>query len=182
MDNTVRADIPRKPCPYCREMIAESAARCRFCGSDLIGRPASATRAPVGGSVLLVGGGVFIAIVLLGFVAAHRERKPVMSIPVASLSAAVLFGEYHANELAADAKYKGRPIEVTGVVKSIGSDILGTPYIALDAGDRTAFSVQCMFDDNDGLVILNQGDRVRIRGTCNGKMLNVVLDDCILVP
>jgi len=97
------------------------------------------------------------------------------------VSAKRLYQDYESNEVAADEKYKGRVIVVSGVVENIGKDIMDTMYISLDTGNFG--SVQCMFSERhtSDLTKIQKGDMVRIRGKCDGKLMNVLLRGCILV-
>ena len=96
-----------------------------------------------------------------------------------AVSANQLSSAYNANEVSADDKYKDKVLEVTGTVDSIGKDFTDTSYVTLQAsGD--ILGVQCMFDDQykSQLSKLQKGQRIRLRGTCKGKTLNVLLADC----
>lgn len=95
-----------------------------------------------------------------------------------SLSATGLFKAYKANEVAADLKYKGQRISVFGTIESIGKDILDTPYVSLETGEFG--SVQCMFPKSSESVLasLSKGKQITIKGTCAGKLMNVILRDC----
>ena len=101
--------------------------------------------------------------------------------PVLTVSAAELYAEYKANEVAADQRYKGRVVAVSGVVDNIGKGIMGTMYVALDTGEMVG-SVQCMFgkEHANSLAGLSKGQSVTIQGKCTGKMMNVLLDGCAL--
>jgi gamma-glutamylcyclotransferase (GGCT)/AIG2-like uncharacterized protein YtfP len=84
------------------------------------------------------------------------------------VTAAQLCDDYDTNKLAADNKYKGKPIEIYGEVKEIDRDsITGRPYITLDCGlllniDR----VWCYFNkaDEAELEQLEKGDWVYVWG------------------
>ena len=97
-----------------------------------------------------------------------------------SVSANTLAAAYTANEVAADDKYKGKELTVSGTVESIGKDITDTSYVTL-AASGDIFGVQCMFDDQykGQLAKLQKGQRVQLHGTCKGKTLNVILADCV---
>jgi hypothetical protein len=103
-----------------------------------------------------------------------RSRVPV--------TAEKLIDEYKANEVGADAFYKDRSLEVTGIIENIGKDILDTPYVTLTSnGNQGIPAVQCMFDDNPNmgqLGHLKQGAEITVVGTCQGKMMNVLLRGC----
>jgi tRNA_anti-like len=65
------------------------------------------------------------------------------------LTAEQLFAAYAGNEVAADASYKGKTVVLRGVVQSIGKDILGAPYLALEAGESNFGVVQALFPRSD---------------------------------
>ena len=44
--------------------------------------------------------------------------------PNVTVSARKLYKEYNANEIAADEKYKGQIIQVSGIIRDIGNDIM----------------------------------------------------------
>jgi acyl carrier protein len=107
-------------------------------------------------------------------VAAIEERKS------ATISAADLFAHYEANEVKADQNFKDKTFFVEGVVDDIGKDILGDPYVTLRS--TNIFSVQCMVEDENVVAELSKGMRVTVQGTCDGKMGNVLMRNCKLVP
>jgi len=104
-------------------------------------------------------------------------------LPDISVEAEELVQAYTANEVAADQRYKGKLLEVSGTVDIIGKDILNTPYITFRP-DKTSFTgVQAMFSkgDEDQLAALKKGDQVRVKCRGRGKMMNVLMDSCALV-
>ena len=76
------------------------------------------------------------------------------------VSAAQLFAEYESNEPAASEKYKGKVIEVTGVISKIYRGFLYTPYVELEAG------VRCNFSDTEDPVMLSlsEGQTISMKG------------------
>ena len=75
-----------------------------------------------------------------------QEPKP----DTIEVSAGDLYSEYQSNQVAADAKYEDEILTITGIVDSVGKDVLDTPYIVLTDGDKFAlFGVQCMFKEKD---------------------------------
>lgn len=102
------------------------------------------------------------------------------------ISAADLLSAYDANEVNADNLYKGELLLVTGIVKSIGKDLTDRVYITIseDGSEYNLYTVQCYFEDEDEInnkvATLEQGQTVNVLGTCDGKVLNVALKDCIL--
>ncbi|TGK35900.1 hypothetical protein EHQ12_08535 [Leptospira gomenensis] len=98
-----------------------------------------------------------------------------------SLSANELYSEYHANEVAADAKYKGKVGEVTGRVRSVGKDILDQMYVEI--GGSYLDGVQCTFvkDQAENIAKLKKGQTIKVKGVVKRKLVNVQMDDCILL-
>jgi hypothetical protein len=94
---------------------------------------------------------------------------------IVCVNAEQLCDDYDANEVAADAKYKGKDLEVYGEVKRIES-FLDDIYLTLDCG---WFSyVWCYFDeaDTDKLMDVVEGDHVKVRGKGAGEAIIDLLD------
>lgn len=96
-------------------------------------------------------------------------------------SAATLYSAYEENEVAADAKYKGQILEISGTISNIGKDIMNEPYVALKTG-HVLGEVQCMFSKSDSnqLASLRKGQKITVKGKCGGKMMNVILRNCVI--
>lgn len=108
----------------------------------------------------------------------QQPPKPAPVVNAISISAMELFRAYEENSVRADEQFKDKQLLVTGTIKSIGRDIVQTPYIAFETGNLI-LSVQCMFPGNAAEVgRLNQGDQVTVAGTCDGKLGNVILRRC----
>lgn len=97
------------------------------------------------------------------------------------VTAPVLISEYEANEIAADQKYKGNIVIVTGKVDHVGKDIMDSMYVTLSSSKEFGIvRAQCFFDDSwaTRLSYLREGDTVTVKGRCDGKFGNVLLKDC----
>ena len=98
---------------------------------------------------------------------------------VIEITARELYEAYKNNEIAADQKYKGNFLKVTGVVDSIGRDILGDPYVVLTGGgEYEVWGVQCIFSNayESWLATLSVGQSIRVTGKCKGYLINVLLE------
>ena len=97
------------------------------------------------------------------------------------MSAHQLVAAYEANEVAADAQYKGKVVRITGTVDEIKKDILDDLYVALEGG-HVLRGVQCFFDEAHTGVLarLQKGARVTVVGRVDGLMMNVLVKDCRL--
>ena len=101
------------------------------------------------------------------------------SNPSVIISASKLYKEYNENEIAADEKYKGKIIEVTGVIRDIGNDIMDNAYITL-VGNEYFGDIQCYFNEKSVVAKLSKGKRVTVIGNCFGLMINVQINNCIV--
>jgi len=105
------------------------------------------------------------------------------SQPPIKVSASALSQAYDSNEVAADAKYKGNVVDVSGTIDTIGKDILGTPYVSLKTSEYSIIGVQCMFSQSDeaALAALSSGQTITLEGTVSGKTIEVIVDGCSIV-
>lgn len=101
------------------------------------------------------------------------------------VTAQELLEAYDENGVAADKQYKGKELQVTGTVGSIGTDILDDAYITLknEEDEYAIISVQCYFEksEEDSIASLKAGDKVTVTGVCQGNNLNIVLKKCNVV-
>ncbi len=91
---------------------------------------------------------------------------------------------YENNEIAADQRFKGQRVPVYGVINSFGVDILGYPFVVIDRAENSIVGVQCTFGKSDAaaLATLQKGQIIAVIGTHNGKLFNVQLGGCSLIP
>lgn len=64
-----------------------------------------------------------------------RVEKQMAAGDVVATSAARMYSDYNSNEVAADAKYKGKWVQVKGRVGSVAKDLTGDPYLVLPADE-----------------------------------------------
>jgi molybdopterin converting factor small subunit len=107
------------------------------------------------------------------------ETADSIQTEIIKTTAEQLYGAYLENELKAGKDYEGRIVEVSGVVRSIGEDILGTPYVTLK-GDVYFGDVQCFLNNSvvDSAMELKEGDSVTFTGKVSGYLMNVLIRDC----
>lgn len=101
-----------------------------------------------------------------------------------SVSAGELLSDYDNNEVAANQSYRGKIVEVSGTVNSIGEG-WGSTYVAVGTGEEfELIDVWCYLADGQGpnAASLDTGQYVTIRGKCDGTGFgNVVLKNCVIV-
>lgn len=172
-------------CMTCRAGISSAAPVCPHCGHPQR-RPKPKSHA----GLLLI---VFLPVVVVGAIVIgprikeqleqeRRQRELYGSPPEgASTEAAIdvssdqLHQDYVANEIRADALYRGKLLRVTGAVQAIRKDFLGHPYVVLWTTNEFE-GVHARFDDDGGLASLTPGAHVTIR--CIGD--NVVMHSPVL--
>lgn len=99
---------------------------------------------------------------------ANTASKP--KEPEIKITAAELVAEYKANEARADAKFKGKLIELSGTVEGVDSDLMDKPVVKL-AGGEMFQSVHLNDVAKDVAVNLNKGDAVTFICTGNGEII-----------
>lgn len=96
-----------------------------------------------------------------------------------TLSPDKLLEEFNNDENAANTMYLDKIIEVAGTVKSVNQvDVGGS--ISLDTGDPMA-SVTCEFENSADVASVKEGDKIKVKGLCSGKLIDVVLNRCAVV-
>lgn len=130
---------------------------------------------------------ILIAATILGLIAAaygyYLYNKPHTSTSDkdidASVTAEQIVSEYEADENAANQKYLGKVIEVTGVVSDKSVDEKGVLNMTLKGGDLAG--VTCQFEKNEAMNVgsIQTGSTVKIKGECTGILMDVVFVNCI---
>ena len=120
--------------------------------------------------------------ITLGGFALYLVNRPVSSVSAEkaafALSSNSLYKQFEENEESANAKYLGKVVELTGTVKSVETDENGDLTLMLP-GDEM-FGVSCKLNNNENKSAkkIQNGDEVKIKGVCSGKLMDVVLVNC----
>ena len=127
-----------------------------------------------------------VVIVIIGAVGVCVIFKPEKTLincePDYTLTATELFNEYSINEENANKTFLGKIIQVRGTIREIGIEDSTFNTIILETGDMFS-GVNCVLDNK---YVSNHNDilidsEVTIKGECSGKLIDVVLNNCILI-
>jgi hypothetical protein len=119
-----------------------------------------------------------------GHSAVNTAPAPTASVTV---KAGDLLAEYGANAVAADAKYKGKPLQVKGKFGTAQkAPLLGYAVQVLpeDAGDLNLSGVECFIVESAQADVakLQPGAMITVQGMCDGQVMGQVkLSKCTLV-
>lgn len=100
------------------------------------------------------------------------------------ISANDIYSAFQENEIAADEKFNGKLVKITGIISSINSSgILTSANILLSVDGSFFGCVQCNFNSTNSKALANieKGQSVTIIGTCGGlASFNVMINACEL--
>ena len=129
-----------------------------------------------------------LALLIIGIVGVgvgyYQWNKPKENMTTskaeATIGAAQLLTEYNANEEAANAKYLGKTIAVSGQVKETTKED-GTVKVMLETGQD--FGVYCTLDSlaSHPRSDFPAGETITLKGKCDGLNLDVQLSRCVEV-
>lgn len=139
--------IDEKPCPRCAETIKSAAVVCKHCGYDFHAtasvKPAE-KKSKIGKIIGYIALG-FIGLIILGSIVGPSDEQggssndaaevAETSVPPLAVTAQELFRAYEQNEMAAQKKYGGQPLQVEGVIESIELDFMDNPTVSLTTGN-----------------------------------------------
>lgn len=121
----------------------------------------------------VVGGGA------VGYYMWNKPHKDMSKADAAfTLDADALFLEYEADESAADTKYLGKVVAVSGTVAQV---LPGDKITVVLATENGIFGVKCELDPFSNIEFpdYQPGDKVTLKGECSGFLGDVVLMRCV---
>jgi len=124
------------------------------------------------------------AAALYGWYLYHKKPQDVKQAQSQfEVTAPDLTTAFNADESAATVKYVDKVVSVSGKIKDIKIEPGGAATVFLDSGDPMA-AVTCSFYDTEAATVkkLATGQQVTIKGLCTGKLMDVVLNKCSVVP
>ncbi len=115
----------------------------------------------------------------------YIEYESLPKITYIEVTANDLWNAFNENEVAAEQKYNGKTVRVTGVISDINSGGTFTSANVLLIVDNTYLGcVQCNFDSENAKVLANlhKGESVTIEGTCGTiSIYNLMIRGCKVI-
>ena len=99
-----------------------------------------------------------------------------------NVSAFRLFSDYESNEVAADARYKGRALAVSGTVQSVDKDLLDDIIVVLQSPNMfMGVHASLKASESQAAANLTKGERVVVLCQGEGRVIGIAnLSDCTL--
>jgi hypothetical protein len=110
-----------------------------------------------------------------------QDLRITEATPHIKLSADILWKDYQSDRQAADSKYHGKAVLVTGVVTGIEKPSLVAPVVMFGQVDGKAPGVQAnLLTDTAAQVLagLEPKQRITLKCFCDGLSTNVILKSC----
>lgn len=190
-----------KQCPNCNEFNSIESKTCANCEHNFVeensetlkkNRVSCGQIALVAISVLSAA--IFVGIALVFFLDDDIDIESLEEAPIPErqqdiipihISAQNLIAEYRENEIAADHKYKGKLLYVTGVIEDFEVGVFDQKYVSISDGEIFSFrSIHCNIDDENVSQIaeFRKGQEVEFRGLNGGMtLLAISLENCTVV-
>lgn len=124
---------------------------------------------------------ILITIIVLsligGGIGYYMYNKPVASLEKKKadieVSASQLIADYEADETAANEKYLGKVVQVSGTVAEV-TEAPGKKKINLDTGNPMSMII-CELEDGTAPDAIQVGSTVTMKGMCSGYLSDVIL-------
>lgn len=126
--------------------------------------------------ILLVFAGIFAGIYMYNKPQKDMNRQKADFI----LTAKELHKEFTADEPAANQKYIGKTIELSGKITSVNIESDKVVSIILETSDEMS-SVICTFRERMDPRDINTMKPVTVRGELSGFLMDVLLNNCVLI-
>jgi hypothetical protein len=117
---------------------------------------------------------------------AHEKMEAERKARTIVVTAAELLKEFEEDAAAADRKYMGKRLDVSGIVERSGNGGAGAHFLILHGADEKAeLKLECFFDflnpeDQGRLGRLNKGQTATVSGEYSGRVSHVQMRGCVL--
>lgn len=126
---------------------------------------------------LLIGFVLVLAGLLVTYRLYNKPHPSALTASAITVTAQELVTEYEKDESAANKKYLGQALQVSGTVSDISQNQQHRSTAILTGTDMAG--VQCSFEMDPPL--MKKGDKVVLKGFCTGMLTDVIIDRCVLI-
>ena len=134
-------------------------------------------------NIIIMGFALLIIATGYGFYQYNRQSTDIRNESAdIKIGAVDLVQAFNRDEENANRKYVDKVLLVTGKLKYVEYNSSGQATMLLDAGDPLV-SVICSFyeEETPALKSIAPGANVEVKGVCNGKLMDIVLNKCSMV-
>ncbi|KAA3651741.1 MAG: hypothetical protein DWP98_02400 [Bacteroidetes bacterium] len=122
---------------------------------------------------------IIILVIIVGLYQYNRKVPSLESINADySLSSNELYDAFENDEKQALTLYENKVIDVSGKVLSIKEEG-GTSVIVIESENAMIGGINCSF--NEKINNIQEGQVLTIRGRCQGFLMDVILNNCIII-
>ncbi len=134
------------------------------------------------GIVMIILVGIYI---IYAFNVSNQNTQTILNSRPTPVTAGQLIAAYAGNTISGDDRYKGKLIEITGLVQNVDTT-LGQPYVALTDNGSDASNILCSFNSgaDSQLASLVSGQTVTLEGIGDGASAlggSVMVNNCSLI-
>lgn len=134
--------------------------------------------------IYLIVAGLALGSVATWYGMSEFERKPENAGDRASdftLTADQLQKEFEANEEAATKKYTDKALEITGTISGIATNEKSTDISLKTPDDMTSITIQVLPQEKTKAAKYEEGDQIRLKGICTGKLMDIELNKGVIL-
>jgi hypothetical protein len=103
------------------------------------------------------------------------------AVPIAKMTAADLWQDYQRDRAAADGKYWGKPLEISGNVTAADAAGAASPALFFAQADQRGVRARLLDEDAAAILkVATAGQRITLHCFCEGLQTDVILKSCIL--
>ena len=109
----------------------------------------------------------------------HRDIRS--SKPDLALNSEYLLNEFLQDEVAANKRYTDNIIQIEGTIFKVSTSDGNSVITIKNNNSESSIICQLLPEDNINALKLKKGEKVIIKGICNGFLLDVIMVRCIIV-
>ena len=133
-------------------------------------------------TLIITLGVVVVVGLVIAFIMFNSSAKDLTRVkPDYSITSLELFSDFSADEKAASEKYIGKVLEIRGVLGAFDFRNTSSGTVTLITGDPTGMVI-CRLASSEDIPNLHIGDIITIKGECSGMLMDVLVNNCVIVP